>query len=238
MIFTTCFYAVCVLALIVIYLHGGTVSQEERHFRSAGTLIFVCVLAVAAALPRKAMGRLAVFTFCGLMSINGAVLMVKDARSARQEPVDPYSGIRQDDMDMRALEFANSAFAREGRNDVFVLENSGVASAFPPNARILVTEFLFEPESMIAARRYAGGVPGHLYVLMQTTTAQAVKGTLLLKLFPDYPFNVWESHQFGKTSVFVQAATPALCRENELTPVRSSVMDSRGGDGVPVACPK
>jgi len=200
-----CFYGVCVSAMAVIYLRGGSVSLEERHFRSAGTLIFVCVLAVADTLPRNAMGRLAVLTFCGLMSINGVVLMARDARLAKRENIDPYSRTRQDEMDIRAVEFASAAFAREGRDDIFVLQRSGVASAFPPDARILVAQLLDEPESAIAAMRYAGRVRGRVYIAMQTAIAQTVKGTLLLNLFEEYPFNAWERHQFGNTTVFVQA---------------------------------
>jgi hypothetical protein len=191
--------------MAVTYMHrGATVGTEERHHRSAGTLIFVCVVALASALPKKSIGRSVALLFCGLMSIAGVCFMVRDARWAANLPADPYSRIRQDGCDIGAIEFVQAAFARDGRDDLFVLESPGVASAFPPGARVLFAEFLVQTESAIAERHYSGSVRGAVYLMMRTATAQTVKGALLRSRFTAYPANAWETHQFGNTTVFVQ----------------------------------
>lgn len=210
---TVSFYAACALSIALTYMHGSPVGTEERHLRSAGTLVFVCVVALASALPKKAIGRSVVLVFCGLMSIAGVCFMVRDARRATFLPVDPYSRIRQDEIDSGAIEFVQDAFARDGRDDLFVLERPGVASAFPPGARVLFAEFLLQTEPLIKARHYAGRVRGGVYVLIRTATAQTVKGALLLKRFTDYPAAAWEPHRFGNTTVFVQGAPELAGRD-------------------------
>ena len=141
---TTLFYVVQSSALVAIYLRGGEVSIEERHFRSAGTLIFVCALAVAEALPRRATARFATLTFFGLMSIYGAVLMVNDARSARQKNVDPYSRTRQDDIDIRAIEFAPIPHLRATGGTIFLYS---VSQALPVRSRLAPEFWLLSSSS-------------------------------------------------------------------------------------------
>lgn len=204
---TIWFYAICALAMAVLYMRGGAIGLEERHLRSAGTLVFVCALGVANRLPRKGAGRFAVMAFCGFMSLYGGVSFVSRAWSTKPEQIDRYSRTRQIIVDVGAIEYARAAFAREGRDALFVLPSPEVASVFPPGARILSTQLDFESEASIAARRYAGRVPGHVYVLIQTRLVQTAKGTLLLKGFINYPLDAWERHEFGNTTVLVQAAS-------------------------------
>jgi hypothetical protein len=186
-------------------MHGGGISLDERHLRSAGTLIFVCALAVIDRLPKKSVGRFTVFAFGGFMSLYGVVSFFSRVRSTQPEEIDRYSRTRQIIVDVEAIEYARAALAREGRDALFVLPSPDIASAFPTGARTLSTQIDFEPVATVAARRYVGRVPGHVYVLMQTRLAQTVKGTLLLKRFLDYPEGAWERPQFGSTTVLVQA---------------------------------
>jgi len=201
-----CFYIVCVLPIAVLYARGGAVSLDERHFRSAGTLIFVCVLGVVDSLSEKSAVRFAVVAFCSFMSLYGIVSFVNRVHSAKPEDVDHFSQTRQVDVDLRAVEYARAAFGREGRDALFVIPSSELASELPRGARIISTHLDFEDQADIAARRYAGRVSGHVYVLIQTRLAKTVKGTLLLKSFADYPLDAWEPHQFGNTTVLVQPA--------------------------------
>ncbi|HEY4361167.1 MAG TPA: hypothetical protein VGN17_09370 [Bryobacteraceae bacterium] len=206
--FTLCFYAICAATMAVLYSHGGSISLDERHLRSAGTLIFVCAIAVADRLPRRSMLRLAVAAFCTLMSLYGLSSFVNRVRMARPHEVDSYSRTRQVIVDRDALEYARAAFAREKRDALFVLPSPDVAAALPPQARILSTFMDFASETTVAsARRTAGRVPGHVYVLMQTQEAQSALAISLLNGFADYPPNTWERHQFGSTTVWVQPAT-------------------------------
>jgi hypothetical protein len=207
---TAGFYVVCVLAMSAIYLKGGDVNFEDRHLRAAGTLIFVCVLAIAARLPRKSVYRFAVAVFCVGMSLYGVASLAYRVKSTKQVEIDSYSRTRQPIVDREALEFANAAFTREGRDSVFVLPSAEMACVFPPNARILSNLIEFESDEIITERTYRGKVPGRVYVIMPTRTAESDKGKLLLKEFKDYPLDGWERHNFGKTTVLVQGGSAAL----------------------------
>jgi hypothetical protein len=204
------FYILCALAMSAIFSHGGDVSLEERHLRAAGMLIFVCLMAVISRMPRNSVSRLAVLGLCGLMSLYGCFAFANRARSTKGGKIDPASRTYQASVDDSAIEFANAAFAREGRDALFVLPSPDVACAFSPSARILTNHIEFESEATILTRTYRGEVPGSLYVIMPTRVAQSPKGTLLLKEFIDYPVDAWESHSFGSSTVFVQGKTAAL----------------------------
>lgn len=207
---TVCFYTVCALAMSAIYLKGGDVNFEDRHLRAAGMLIFVCVLAVADRLPRYSVSRLAVGVLCGFMSLYGCFAFARRAWSTKQGEIDHYSRTRQASVDANAIEFVRAAFAREGRDSVFVLPSADIACVFLPSARILTHLIEFESEATISARTYRGRVRGRLYVILPTPIAQSVKGTLLLGEFIDYPLDAWERHSFGSSTVFVQGGIGAL----------------------------
>ena len=207
---TVGFYILCALAMSAIFLHGGDVSLEERHLRAAGMLIFVCVLAMTSHMSRSSVSRLAVLTLCGLMSLYGCFAFAHRARSAKRGEIDSYSRTQQTNVDEGAIEFARAAFTREGHNALFVLPSPEVACALSPSARVLSNRIEFESEATILARTYHGKVQGRLYVIMPTRIAESVKGTLLLKEFIDYPFDAWESHSLGSSTVFVQGRTAAL----------------------------
>jgi hypothetical protein len=207
---TALFYAVCAMAMSEIFLHGSDVSLEERHLRAAGTLIFVCVLAVASRLSRNSMSRLAAVGLCGLMSLYGCLAFAYRAVSTKRGEIDHYSETHQPSIDKSGIEFLRTAFAREGRDALFVLPSPDVASAFPPSARILSNHIEFDTEAIISARTYRGKVRGPLYVIMPTDIAQSIKGPLVLKEFVDYPFDAWKTRNLGSSTVFVQEGTGSL----------------------------
>ncbi len=121
---TACVYAICALTIGVLYMRRAAISLDERHFRSAGTLIFVCVLGVADRLQRGSAVRFAVFAFCSLMSLYGVLSFVNRVRSAKPGDVDSYDRTRQVDIDLRAVEYARAAFARQQRSALFVIPTS------------------------------------------------------------------------------------------------------------------
>jgi hypothetical protein len=207
---TVIFYVFCAIAMSGIFLRGSDVSLEERHLRAAGTLIFVCVLAVASRLPRNSVSRLAAVGLCGLMSLYGCFAFAYRAVSTKRGEIDHYSETHQPSVDKGGIEFLRTAFAREGRDALFVLPSPDAASAFPPNARILSNHIEFDTEAIISARTYHGKVRGPLYVIMPTDIAQSVKGPLVLKEFVDYPFAAWETRNLGSSTVFVQQGTASL----------------------------
>lgn len=207
---TACFYAGCALAMSAIFLHGGDVSLEERHLRAAGMLILVCVLAVVDRLPWKSASRLAVGALCVFMSLYGCLAFAYRASSTKRGEIDRYSGTHQPSVDESAIELLRTAFARDGRDALFVLPSPEAACALSPGARILSNHIEFEPAEAISARTYRGKVRGRVYVVIPTRIAQSVKATLLLKEFRDYPLDKWETRSLGRSTVFVQEGTGTL----------------------------
>ena len=70
-VFSLWFYALVAAAFILLFICGSAISLEERHFRSAGTLLFVCALmsALATGTPRWTRGLFLVL--CALMALYG-----------------------------------------------------------------------------------------------------------------------------------------------------------------------
>jgi len=186
------------------------VSLEERHLRAAGMLILVCVLAVVDRLPWKSASRLAVGALCVFMSLYGCLAFAYRASSTKRGEIDRYSGTHQPSVDESAIELLRTAFARDGRDALFVLPSPEAACALSPGARILSNHIEFEPAEAISARTYRGKVRGRVYVVIPTRIAQSVKATLLLKEFRDYPLDKWETRSLGRSTVFVQEGTGTL----------------------------
>lgn len=204
LVITTCFCAFSVLALSAVFSHGGDVSLEERHLRAAGMLILVCVLAVTSRLARNSVMRIGVIVLCGFMSFYGSTAFAYRAWSTGRKQIDHYSRTRQPSVDESAIEFLRAAFAREGRDALFVLPSPDAACAFPASARILSNHVEFDTEASLAAQTYHGEVRGPLYVTMPTRVAQSAKAALVLKEFIDYPADAWQTYSVGGSTIFVQ----------------------------------
>jgi hypothetical protein len=202
--FAVLFYLICAAAMAMIFSHGGDVSLEERHLRAAGTLIFVCVAAIAGKAPRKALSKIALVAFCAFMSLYGCLAFGYRAMSLKKAEIDPYSLTHQPSVDQTGIAFLRSAFAREGRDALFVLPSPDVALEFPPSARIISNHIEFDTEAMISERAYHGKVKGSLYVIMPTRIAESAKGPLVLKEFIDYPADAWRSEVLGNSTIFIQ----------------------------------
>lgn len=207
---TILFYVVCALAVSVIFVRGGDVSVEERHLRAAGTLIFVCAMAVVSRLPSKSVVRRLLGGLCLVMAIYGILAFLYRAHQTHRSEIDGYSETYQPNVDPAAIRFLRTAFAREGREAVFVLPAPEAASAFPPTARILLNQIEFETEPTIAARIYHGRAHGHIFIVVPANLSPSAKQTLLLKEFADYPVDGWQMRNFGASTIFFQPSAGAF----------------------------
>jgi hypothetical protein len=114
--------------------------------------------------------------------------------------------------DPAAVDFLQEAYAREGRNALFVFPSHELALTLPTEARVLAMDFnLWARVSEVRDLRYAGRVPGHVFVLLpntiidaQSETSDASKGRALLSSFTDYAADAWKRKSFQNTSVFFQ----------------------------------
>jgi hypothetical protein len=203
-LFSLWFYGIMAGVFILLFIRGGAISLEERHFRSAGTVLFVCALmsALAAGAPGWTKGLFLVL--CALMALYGlGSFSYHELTTVRGQFLDSPSWTNQRIFDAAAVDFAREVYAREGRDALFVLPSYQIAVTLPVNARIIVIDLNWEAESKIAGR-YSGRVPGHVFVLMPNTISDTSKGRALLSAFKDYASNAWERKTFAAMSVFFQ----------------------------------
>jgi hypothetical protein len=215
--FSLWFYGVVAAVFILFYIHGSSISCEERHFRSAGTLLFVCALisASAAGTPRWTRGLFLVL--CALMALHGlASFSYHELTTAKGQWLDRTSWTNEDLTNQRifdaaAVDFLKEEFAQEGRDALFVLPSYQLAVTLPIDARILAIDFNAAMESDIKDLRYAGRVPGHVFVLLPNTiidvqsgTSDPSKGRALLSAFTGYASDAWKRRTFANMSVFFQ----------------------------------
>jgi hypothetical protein len=206
-LFCLWFYGTVSTVFILLFIHGALIELDERHLRSVGTLLFVCALisALAAETPRWMRGPF--LALCALMALYGlASFSYHELTTAKGQSLDRTSWTNQRIVDAAAIDFVRGVYAREGRDALFVLPlygMAGIAVTLPVNARILVMNFEFIPDSEIAGR-YSGRVPGHIVVLIPSSLFDTSKVRALLSAFRNYAPNAWERKIFANTSVFFQ----------------------------------
>jgi hypothetical protein len=203
--FALLFYGMTVTCFIFIYVKGSNgVGFEERYFRSAGTLLFLCALISAFAAGTPVWIRGAFLVLCALMALYGvASFSYFELRTAKGQSLDRASWTNQWMFDAVAIDFAREIYAREGRDALFVLPLFGQAQSavtMPADARILVMNFEYEPESRY---RYFGRVPGSVVVLVPNIFDTS-KRRVLLSAFRDYAPDAWNRKTFANTSVYFQ----------------------------------
>ena len=210
-LFTICVCATYTAFMLVLYFRGASVGTPDRHFRSVGTLVLVCALAVIFDPRTRKVSRYLFLAFCGFMSLYGLGSFAHRALSlANGDHLDKYSRTSQPLVAQAALDYTRAAYMREGGDSLFVLPSPDIAVAFPKGARIMSTHLDFQSEQEIAAMKYKGAVLGRLYVIMPSSIAAAEKGRIFLKAFSNYDFDGWETKIFGPTTVFFQKAPNRL----------------------------
>jgi hypothetical protein len=203
-LFSLWFYALVAAVFILLYIRGP-ITCEDRYFRSAGTLLFVCALisALAAGIPRWARGLF--LALCVVMALYGLASYSHLAwTTADGQSLDTTSWTNQKFFDAAAIDFARDAYAHEGRDALFVLPTYQLVVTLPTEARILLVDLNWEPEWEFETLRYSGRVQDHIFVLMPNSICDTSKGRKLLMAFKDYPLDAWERKTFANMSVFFQ----------------------------------
>jgi hypothetical protein len=120
-LFCLWFYGVVAAVFILLFIHGALIELDERHFRSVGTLLFVCALmsALAAGTPRWA--RHLFLVLCALMAVYGVgSFSYHELTTAKGQSLDRASWTNQRMFDAAAIDFEREVYAREGRDALFV----------------------------------------------------------------------------------------------------------------------
>lgn len=205
-------YGIVAAVFIVLFSHGANIYLEERHFRSVGTLLFVCALVNSRSAGAPTWARNLFLALCALMAFYGLGSFLSGMyRTAESQSLDRVSWTNQLVYDAAALDFARDTFAREGRDALFVLPSLPLVVTLPTEARVIAIDLGWESEFATKQRRYSGRVPGHILVLLPNTIIDTFSGKInmnkgpeLLSEFKDYAPNAWKKRIFNTMTVFFQ----------------------------------
>jgi hypothetical protein len=233
-LFSLWFYGILVTVFSLMYIHGGSISLEQRHFRSAGTLLFVCALmsALAAGTPndenqtegfalngrnlrftRDPVGSIRlIFSTSwtrGVFLVLCVVITLFGLASFSHHIWTTADGRSLDTTSWTNQWMFDPAAVDFARN-AYAQEGRDALFVLPsvlPSSELAVT-------LPITARilslylnqnlRYSGRVPGHIFVLMPNTALAMTKAPALLSISTDYAPDAWEKKSFATMSVFFQ----------------------------------
>ena len=199
-------YLFFALLFSFLYSRGSFISEEERHFRSIGQVVFVCSM-LSATRSRTVRGKAALLGYC-VLSVLGVVTFTHDLRRTAAEQFDSFSGTHNSATDVGALRLVRTIFARQGRDALFVLDRPETAVGLPIGARILSWDSVAPSPEVLRKKHYSGRVPGSIVIVMPCAMARAEKGPILLAMFNDYSAKDWARTDFGNTAIFVQGGPP------------------------------
>ncbi len=204
-IFVFWYYSIIVIIFAYLYYKGANIGYEERHFRSVGTLLFVAALVGAMGSNIPSWIRNIFLVLVGFMALYGLASFSSRALAAADwHAADRLSWTNQPLVDQSAIRYLQQEYSREGREALFVIPSPDIVVTMPLEARMIFLEIDSARESRIAALRYKGRVPGHVFVLLQNRIAESAKGQALLRAFIDYDPLRWTRRTFSYSSVFVQ----------------------------------
>jgi len=135
----------------------------------------------------------------GLASFSSHALAMADGHS-----LDRTSWTNQPLVDQSAIRYLQEEYVHEGRDALFAIPSPILAVTMPLEARLIAVHIDFQRETEIAALRYRGRVPGHIFVLIQDRIADSTKGQALLRAFVDYNPQNWTRRRFSSSSIFIQ----------------------------------
>ena len=167
-----------------IILSWCSVGTPDRHFRSVGTLVLVCALAVIFEPRTRKAFRYLFLAFCSFMSLYGLGSFPPGPEPCeRRSILDKYSRTSQPLVAQAALDFTRAAYVREDGDALFVLPSPDIAVVFPIGARIMSTHIDFQTEQEIRAMKYEGIVPGRFILYCLALLLLLTKDAFFLRLF-------------------------------------------------------
>jgi hypothetical protein len=205
-------YGIVAAVFIFLFSRDTNIYLEERHFRSVGTLLFVCALVNFRSAETPIWARNLFLALCALMAFYGlGSFLLGMYKTTESQSLDRVSWTNQRVYDSAAVDFARDTFAREGRDALFVLPSPPLEMTLPTEARVIAIDLSWELESETKRRRYSGRVPGHILVLLPNTIVDTAsgrvsisKGPALLSEFKDYALDAWQKRIFNTMTVFFQ----------------------------------
>jgi hypothetical protein len=190
-----------ILAMTSIYVRGGAVSLEERHFRPVALLILVGMIHVFLNFPSWR-ARAVFASIMGTVAIYGITSYAVHTAADLRRPLGGR-GFRHGIATQAALDFIKTIdIAASDGSRPLLLVTSPEIGLEPRNARIISNHADFQ-----SADELRGEVHGRvfrIYILVQTRLIANGKADIILRSFVDYPVDGWEKISLGDFSCFVQ----------------------------------
>jgi len=197
---------VYVVALITMYLRGADISGEDRHFRYAGILFFLLLLtALDQWSVRAAKGLVwAMVIVFGLYNLRNYT--VSASSQVWGGYYDPKSGISQEFVSPRALEYMRSEVTRHNvQRPIAVVPWASVAISLRGFRIILVdlNKEVLPSVDTTATLKWAGRTE-KIFVIVREEMIRNGAAEAILRSFTDYDLDSWSSLKFDATTVYTQ----------------------------------
>lgn len=189
------------LIMTAVFLRGGEVSMEDRHFRQIGVVLAIGVVhAVLGWRPpfKLAAGGLAL-VLLGYGTTTFVVKLQRHIASGKSS-----QGFRHMVVSQQAMDFIqkNLTVPPNGTS-LLVVPSAEVGLEFP-GRRILEIPASFRSPDELRTRYSFRGRVDSLGVLIQTEDVDNGKAALVLAAFKDYPLNGWTVTPLGKITYYSQ----------------------------------
>ena len=189
------------LVMTVVYVRGGEVTLEDRHFRQIGMVLAIGIVHAVLnwrRLPAFAMAGLALV----LCAYGGASYLVK--LRANTHAAKGGMGFRHLVLSPSGLDFIRTRLnTPPGGNALVVVPSAEIELEFTTRRTMEIAVDFMEPSDLRTRLSFRGRVDS-LGVLIQTKMIDNGKAAMVLASFKDYPTDGWTRTPLGDFTYFSQ----------------------------------
>lgn len=189
------------LIMTMVFIRGGEVSLEDRHFRQIGLVLAIGVVHAVLdwRLPFKlAIGGL-VLILLTYSATTFAVKLQRHIASAKSS-----QGFRHMVLSPQAMDFIRKNLTTPPKGTSLLVVPSAEIGLEFPGRRIVEIPANFRTHDDLRTRYSYRGRVDRLGVLVQTEDVENGKAALVLAAFKDYPLNGWTVTPLGNTTYYSQ----------------------------------
>lgn len=189
------------LIMTVVFVRGGEVSLEDRHFRQIGLVLAIGVVhAVLCWRPpfKLAAGGLALI----LLAYGATTFVVKLQRHLASGK--SSQGFRYMTVSQQAVDFIQKNLTTPPTGTSLLVIPSAEVGLELPNRRVVEIPANFRSHDDLRTRYSFRGRVDRLGVLVQTEDVESGKAALVLEAFKDYPSNGWTVTPLGNITYYSQ----------------------------------
>lgn len=191
-----------IVVMAGLWVMGGSISLEERHFRPI-SMLFIVGLVQACIWHPRVWVRTVFLAAAAASSLYGVAAFANRSLANAGNPLS-LRGFRHTIADDAAVKFLRSIDRVGNPGDVpVVLVTSPEMGLEMRHARIIANQADFQSAEDLAGRVYRGRVP-RLYVVVQKRLVEDGKAEAILRSFVDYAPDKWVSTPLGQFVAFSQ----------------------------------